>query len=163
MLTIYTDGACEPNPGIGAYAYVVLEYGVPLVSGYGSYRHTTNNRMELMAVLEALKFIALPTEINLYSDSKYVVNAFEKGWLKNWQRRNWLRATGEPVLNEDLWREIDKEVSRHDVRFIWIRGHDGNHWNEQVDQMAQSQLGVDMLVDTAYEELAKGASDGLSA
>ena len=135
-VNIYTDGACKGNPGAGGWA-AILE-----CDGYekelcGGEKSTTNNRMELTAAIEGLKALNKPCRVVLYSDSQYLVNAINKGWLESWKSKGWRKADKSPVLNEDLWRLLDALLSKYDVEFIWVRGHDGHAYNERCDALAR--------------------------
>lgn len=153
-VTIYTDGSSKGNPGPGGYGAVLIssDHRKELSAGF---RLTTNNRMELLAVIEGLKALKSPCKVDLYSDSKYVVDAFNKGWLRSWQKNGWKKKDKKPVLNPDLWKMVvalikDKE---HQVRFIWVKGHANNPENERCDQLAvKAAEGTNQLVDTEYEK-----------
>ena len=133
-VTIYTDGACSGNPGPGGWA-AVLRYGELLRELSGGEAQTTNNRMELLAAIEALKALKEPCEVDLYTDSQYLVNAINKGWLVSWKAKNWRRKDGE-LKNPDLWQELDRLLSVHKVSFHWVRGHADNEWNNRCDALA---------------------------
>ncbi len=135
LVTVYTDGACSGNPGPGGYcAILVYEGREKCVSGGEA--NTTNNRMELMAVIAALSALKEPCEVDIVSDSKYVVDAIEKGWLRSWMAKGWKKADRKPVLNVDLWQRLAELLSRHRVGFTWIRGHAGHPYNERCDAIA---------------------------
>ena len=135
QVTIYTDGACSGNPGPGGYCAILVYMGKErLVSG--GEKNTTNNRMELRAVLEGLSALKEPCEVEIVSDSKYVVDALEKGWLKSWVARGWRKADRSPVLNDDLWKKLVELLECHKVGFTWIRGHAGHPYNERCDRVA---------------------------
>ena len=134
-IAIHTDGACLGNPGPGGYG-VVLRYGEARRELSGGYRLTTNNRMELMAVIKALEALNRPCPVILHSDSRYVVDAIEKGWAKKWQANGWRRNQREPALNPDLWQTLLELCARHQVQFRWVRGHAGNPENERCDHLA---------------------------
>ena len=134
---IYTDGGCEPNPGIGGWAAVLLA-GSHCREITGGCRDTTNNRMELTAAIEALTALKRPCRVQLHSDSKYVIQGITS-WIHNWKRKNWMRGN-QPVLNADLWRQLDTLCSRHAVQWNWVQGHSGNYYNERCDQLAQSAI-----------------------
>ena len=134
-ITIYTDGACSGNPGPGGYA-AVLKCGAHRKEVSGGYRCTTNNRMELMACIEALKRLRNPSDVILYSDSRYVVDAMTKGWARRWREKGWRKSGNERALNPDLWEELLKLCERHRVEFRWLRGHDGDEENELCDLLA---------------------------
>ena len=154
---IYTDGAARGNPdGPGGYG-VVLHYidqtGVlherTLSAGY---KRTTNNRMELMAAIAGLEALNRPCEVELYSDSKYLTDAFNQGWIQNWVRNNWKRGKSGPVKNIDLWQRLLKAKQPHNVTFIWVRGHAGHPQNERCDQLATSAAdGTGLLTDEGAE------------
>ncbi len=133
-MTIYTDGACSGNPGPGGWA-AILRYGETEKELSGGEAHTTNNRMELTAVLRGLGALKEPCEVTLFSDSTYVVSAIEKGWLENWQKKNWRTKSG-PVKNPELWQELLPLLSRHSVRFVWVKGHAENEYNNRCDALA---------------------------
>lgn len=134
-VNIYTDGACSGNPGPGGWG-AVLEYGGREKHISGGEASTTNNRMELTAVITALEMLKESCEVTLTSDSKYVVDAIEKGWLESWQKKNWKKSDGKPALNVDLWQRLVPLLSRHNITFVWIKGHDGHPYNELCDAMA---------------------------
>ncbi|PKM62822.1 MAG: ribonuclease HI [Firmicutes bacterium HGW-Firmicutes-21] len=134
-VNIYTDGACRGNPGAGGYG-TILEYDgneKELSAGFPS---TTNNRMELTAAIVGLEALKQPCEVTLYSDSKYLVDAIQKGWLKSWQAKSWRKSDSKPVLNIDLWERIIPLLEKHRVNFVWIKGHDGHPYNERCDILA---------------------------
>jgi ribonuclease HI len=151
-LIIYTDGAARGNPGPGGYG-AILQYGGKMKEISGGYRHTTNNRMELMAVIEALK--ALNREglnITIYSDSQYVVKAVQEGWLKNWIATNFKGGK----KNRDLWMQFAELASKHTIRFKWVRGHADNIHNNRCDELATAAAdGKNLLIDTEFEDLRK--------
>lgn len=132
---IYTDGACKGNPGEGGWS-AILVFGGREKELFGGERKTTNNRMELTAAIEGLKALKEQCNVNLYSDSQYLVNAINKGWLENWKKKGWRKADKSAVLNDDLWKELDKLLFFHNVEFIWVRGHDGHEYNERCDELA---------------------------
>lgn len=154
QVKIYTDGAARGNPdGPGGYG-AVLEYVDPkgtlhtkeLSQGY---KKTTNNRMELMAVIVALEALNRPCEVELYSDSKYVVDAFNQHWIDSWLKKGWKRGKNEPVKNADLWKRLLKAKESHQVTFIWVKGHDGHPQNERCDTLATIAAdGNDLIDDT---------------
>ena len=141
---IYTDGSARGNPnGPGGYG-TVLSYtdakGQVHTGEYSQgYVKTTNNRMELTAVLTALRLLKEPCIVELYSDSKYVVDAIDKGWLYGWQKKDWIKADKKPVLNVDLWQQLLPELKRHDVRLHWVKGHAENEKNNRCDQLAVAE------------------------
>ncbi len=132
---IYTDGACSGNPGPGGWGCVLL-YGEHRKEMSGGEKETTNNRMELMAAIRALETLKAPCRVDLYSDSAYLVNAFEQGWLNNWVRRNWIKSDKKPVENVDLWKRILALVSIHEVVFHKVKGHASNKENNRCDELA---------------------------
>jgi ribonuclease HI len=131
-----TDGSCLGNPGPGGWAFI-LKYGDRVRRESGHEDHTTNGRMELMAVIKALEALKEPCQVQLYSDAQYVVKGINE-WLAMWKRRNWRKSNKTKVENMDLWQKIDALLQIHTVEAIWVRGHDGNPLNEEVDCMAQS-------------------------
>ena len=153
LVKVYTDGAARGNPdGPGGYG-AVLEY----VDGKGQlhtkelsqgYTKTTNNRMELMAVIAGLEALDLPCTVEVYSDSQYVVNAFNQHWVDGWIKKGWKRGKNEPVKNVDLWKRLLEVKSRHQVTFHWVKGHDGHPQNERCDQLATTAAdGNELIVD----------------
>ena len=137
-ITIYTDGACSGNPGPGGWG-AILEWQGHQKELSGGEAQTTNNRMELTAVLTALAILKEPCIVELYSDSKYVVDAIEKGWLYGWQKKGWIKADKKPVLNVDLWQRLLPELARHDVHLHWVKGHAENEKNNRCDQLAVAE------------------------
>ena len=145
---IYTDGACSGNPGSGGYGAVMLYNGARKELSEG-YRLTTNNRMELLAVIKALEALKERCRINLYSDSKYVVDAVTKGWAKKWQANGWKKADKSRALNTDLWERLLALLDYHDVTFLWVKGHADN---ERCDFLARSAIESGNLIeDKNYE------------
>ena len=136
---LYTDGACSGNPGAGGYG-VVLIYGSHTKELSGAYRETTNNRMELMAVIQGLAALKKPCLVNLYSDSRYIVDAMNKGWVKRWKSNNWMRNKNEPAKNIDLWKQILELAGQHRVRWNWVKGHASNTYNNRCDQLAREAI-----------------------
>jgi len=134
-VTIHTDGACLGNPGPGGYG-VVMDFGERKQELSAGYRLTTNNRMELLAVIEALRALSGPCTVTLITDSRYVHDAIEKRWLAGWQKKGWVNAAKQPVKNQDLWRLLLPLLAAHTVRFSWVRGHTGNPDNERCDALA---------------------------
>lgn len=134
-VTIYTDGACSGNPGPGGYGTVLI-YNGSRKELSGGFRNTTNNRMEITAVIKGLEALKQPCSVTVYSDSKYVVDAFEKGWLNNWQKNNWRKSNKEKVLNIDLWQRLLELMQTHQVRFQWVKGHHENAENNRCDELA---------------------------
>lgn len=135
---IFTDGACKRNPGPGGWA-AILRFGEHEKEISGGDINTTNNRMEITAVIMALKLLKEPCEITLYSDSQYVCNAIKLGWAREWKANNWMRNSKDPALNSDLWEMILQEISKHKVTTIWVKGHAGHPENERCDKLATKQ------------------------
>ena len=132
---IYTDGACRGNPGRGGWG-AILVYGGVEKELSGGERETTNNRMELTAVISALKALREPCEVTLTSDSKYVIDAVTKGWAVSWRAKGWRKADKSPALNVDLWEVLLGLLERHEVTFVWVHGHTGHPYNERCDVLA---------------------------
>ena len=137
-VNVYTDGACSGNPGKGGYCAILI-YGdiEKIVSGFED--NTTNNRMELLAAIMGLKTLKEPCKVNLYSDSQYLINAFNEGWLNSWQQNNWKNSNKKEVKNVDLWKEIIDLTNIHDVTFIKVKGHSDNEYNNRCDKIAVQQ------------------------
>ena len=135
---IFTDGACSGNPGPGGWGAILRYNGVEKELSGGE-RETTNNRMELSAVIFALSALKEPCEVTLYSDSQYVCNALTKGWAKKWQSQGWMRTKKEPALNPDLWEKLLKLCDIHQIEIIWVKGHAGHPENERCDRLAVAQ------------------------
>ena len=135
---IYTDGACSGNPGKGGWG-AVLVYGERKKELSAGAENTTNNRMELTAVIEALKALRVPCRVTLTTDSKYVCDAINKNWLYSWKSNGWKKADKKPALNVDLWEELLPLLEKHEVEFIWVKGHSGHPYNERCDEMAVSE------------------------
>ncbi len=154
QVKIYTDGAARGNPdGPGGYGavleYVDLKGTLHTKELSQGYKKTTNNRMELMAVIVALEALNRPCEVELYSDSKYVVDAFNQHWIDSWLKKGWKRGKNEPVKNADLWKRLLKAKEPHQVTFIWVKGHDGHPQNERCDTLATTAAdGNDLSDDT---------------
>lgn len=150
-ITIYTDGACAGNPGPGGYGAVVIqEEGRSEISS--GYRKTTNNRMEMMAVIESLKALKGRRAVTVYSDSRYVVDAINRGWARKWRANDWMRNKREPALNPDLWEEMLRQIDRHDVEMRWVKGHAGNDGNERADALAvEASEGRNLAIDHGFE------------
>ncbi len=135
-VTIYTDGACKGNPGPGGWG-VLLKSGTVEKELFGGERLTTNNRMEMMAVIQALKALKRPCKVSLHVDSKYVLQGITE-WLPGWKAKGWKTASKQPVKNVDLWQELDALVqgSGHEIQWVWVKGHDGDPGNERADALA---------------------------
>ena len=138
-VTIYTDGACSGNPGPGGWGAVLMHNdNIKEISGYN--KNTTNNIMEITAVIEALKLLKYECEVEIYSDSAYVVNAFKQKWIENWKKNNWKTSNKEDVKNKELWEKLDRLVSMHKVKFIKVKGHSDNEWNNRCDELATGEI-----------------------
>lgn len=137
-VTIYTDGACSGNPGPGGWG-AILMLGENRKEISGGSENTTNNIMELTAVIEALKILKRPCKVNIYSDSAYVVNAFLQKWIYGWMKKGWKTAGGDPVKNKELWQELYSLTKTHDVTFIKVKGHADNEFNNRCDEMAVAE------------------------
>lgn len=135
-VTIYTDGACSGNPGPGGWGAILL-YKEQTKELSGFEQETTNNRMELKAVIEAVRALKAPCEISVHTDSAYVCNAFRQGWLDNWSRNGWKTASKKPVENQDLWRALLDALQEHDYAFIKVKGHSDNSFNNRCDELAR--------------------------
>lgn len=150
-ITIYTDGYCKPNPGVGGYG-AVLTYDEHENELMGGYRNTTNNRMELLAPIIALKALKEGCRVTVYSDSKYVVDAVSKGWAQKWRSKGWKRNRKERAINPDLWEQLLAEIERHDVEFRWVKGHAGHPGNERADRLSEEGARLpELLIDEVYE------------
>ncbi len=149
---IYTDGACTGNPGKGGFGAVLVYNGQEKRISKG-FRKTTNNRMELMAAIEALRLLKEPCTVDLYSDSKYLTDAINQGWLSSWVKNNWKKADKKKVLNPDLWQSLLELTTKHDVTFIWVKGHAGHKYNEICDEMAvKAYTDSPTEIDAEYEK-----------
>ncbi|NOQ65131.1 MAG: ribonuclease HI [Methyloprofundus sp.] len=140
-IEIYTDGACRGNPGPGGWG-VWLKSADNEKELFGGEKDTTNNRMELMAAIQALETLNQPCQIKLYSDSKYVLQGITE-WMDNWKKRGWKTAAKKPVKNVDLWQRLDAAMQRHEVDWTWVKGHSGNKGNDKADELANQ--GIDNL------------------
>lgn len=132
---IYTDGACSGNPGKGGWAAVLVYKGTEKEISGGE-KETTNNRMELTAVIEALKCLKEPCNVTLTTDSKYVCDAINKRWVFSWEKNGWKKADKKPALNVDLWEQLLDILDKHNVEFVWVKGHNGHKYNERCDELA---------------------------
>ena len=138
LVEIYTDGACSGNPGRGGYGAVLLyKEHRKEISGFEA--DTTNNRMELRAVIEALRILKKSSEVKIYTDSKYVMDGITK-WIYGWKKNGWKASDKKPVKNIDLWQELDAEVAKHQTTWVWVRGHNGNYFNEVADRLAREAI-----------------------
>ncbi len=148
---MYTDGACSGNPGPGGYG-TILRYGEFEKKLSGGEAQTTNNRMELMGVITAMEALTRPCIVHVHTDSAYVVNAFNKGWIDNWKKKGWKTSGKEPVKNKDLWTRLLSALEPHKVDFIWVKGHAGDEMNERCDELATTAAdGDDLLIDPACD------------
>jgi ribonuclease HI len=141
MIDIFTDGACSGNPGPGGWGAILRKGGIEREL-FGGEALTTNNRMEMMAVIEALRALKEPVEARVHTDSQYVQKGISE-WIHGWKRRGWKTANKEPVKNEDLWREMDRLAAQHKIQWIWVKGHAGHAENERADVLARR--GVDLV------------------
>ncbi len=142
VVEIFTDGACKGNPGIGGWG-ALLQYDGRTRELSGGERLTTNNRMELLAVIRALEALTRPCEIHLHTDSQYVQKGISE-WIHSWKKRNWHTAARKPVKNDDLWKQLDQLAQQHQVKWFWVRGHSGHDGNEQADMLANR--GVESVI-----------------
>ena len=136
---IYTDGACSGNPGPGGWGAILMYKGVKKEIS-GGMKETTNNIMEVTAVIEALKCLKVESDVQVYSDSAYTVNAFNQGWIYNCMKKGWKTASGEPVKNKELWQELYNLTKKHKVEFIKVKGHSDNEFNNRCDEMAREAI-----------------------
>ena len=141
QVIIYTDGACSGNPGPGGWG-AVLKYGAHERELSGGEPSTTNNRMELLGVITALETLKEPCSVDLYSDSKYVVDSVTKGWVYGWKKKGWIKSDKKPALNVDLWEKLLPLLEKHDVTFNWVKGHAGHPENERCDRLAVAQRDI---------------------
>ena len=137
-ITIYTDGSCSPNPGFGGWAAVLI---APHHNDYrkeisGAEANSTNNQMELTAAIKGLDLLKFPCKVNLYTDSKYLQNAFNNHWLEKWQKKGWRTASGSPVLNQEFWKQLLAHAKHHEIRWHWVKGHADNEENNRCDELA---------------------------
>ena len=139
QVELYTDGACSGNPGVGGYGGILLYKGVEKEYS-GAEEETTNNRMEVRAVIEGLKLLKYPCEVEVYSDSAYTVNAFLNGWIYGWIKNGWKKADNKPVQNVDLWQELYSLTKLHEVRFHKVAGHADNPFNNRCDELARGAI-----------------------
>ena len=137
-VTIYTDGACSGNPGPGGWGAILEWNGVEKEISGGA-PETTNNRMELTGVIQALGLLKEPCVVELYSDSKYVIDALSKGWVYGWQKKGWIKSDKKPALNVDLWEQLLPLIARHEVHYHWVKGHADNPYNNRCDELAVAE------------------------
>jgi len=135
---IYTDRACRGNPRPGGWGAILVYNGVEKEL-CGGERETTNNRMELTAVIEGLKALKESCEVTLYSDSRYIIDSLQLGWVNSWRKRNWRKADGKKALNDDLWKILVEEYEKHTMTLVWVKGHNGHSYNERCDKLATSK------------------------
>lgn len=135
QVEVYTDGACSGNPGPGGWG-AILSYNGHELELSGGAAETTNNRMELTAVLRALQKLKEPCTVELYSDSKYVIDSLQKGWVWGWKKRGWIKSDKKPALNVDLWEQVLLLIQTHDVHYHWVKGHAENAYNNRCDELA---------------------------
>ncbi len=138
-VVIYTDGACSGNPGPGGWGTILMYKDIKKEISGGS-NNTTNNIMEITAVIEGLKMLKYECIVEVYSDSAYVVNAFNQGWIYNWQKNNWKTSGKEPVKNKELWEELYSLTKKHEVTFIKVKGHADNPYNNRCDELARNAI-----------------------
>ena len=139
-LEIYTDGACLGNPGPGGWAALIIDNNQEKILS-GNNEMTTNNRMELLAVIKALETINHHLEITIYTDSKYVINGITS-WIKNWKTNDWKSSSKTPVKNIDLWKILDVNSQKQNIKWVWVKGHSGNNYNDKVDKIARNQAEI---------------------
>ncbi len=139
-LEIYTDGACLGNPGPGGWAALIIDNNQERILS-GNNEMTTNNRMELLAVIKALETINHHLEITIYTDSKYVINGITS-WIKNWKNNDWKSSNKTPVKNIDLWKILDVNSQKQNIKWVWVKGHSGNNYNDKVDKIARNQAEI---------------------
>ena len=140
-LDIYTDGSCFGNPGPGGWAFIIKDKNGKILEFAGSENHTTNNKMELTAVIKALLYIKKNTILNIYTDSKYVKEGITN-WINKWKLNGWKTANKKDVKNSDLWKELNEKIKLHDIKWFWIKGHNENILNERVDVLAKKAIKI---------------------
>ena len=138
-IMMYTDGACSGNPGAGGYGCILVYNGKEKIISGGE-GDTTNNRMELTAVIKGLEALKEPCSVTVTSDSKYVIDSVKLGWVYGWKKKGWKKSDGKPALNVDLWEQLLPLLERHDVTFEWIKGHNGHPYNERCDTLAVEEV-----------------------
>ncbi len=139
MISIYTDGACSGNPGVGGWGVVILENSNEPILLYGGEENTTNNRMELSAAINAISYFEERKNLEIFTDSKYVKNGIES-WIYNWKKNGWKTSNKKPVKNIDLWKKLDEEINHHFVKWNWVKGHANNKYNEKADSLARKYI-----------------------
>jgi ribonuclease HI len=145
-VTIYSDGAAQPNPGKGGYGSVLM-FGHHRKELSQGYTISTNNRMELLGAIIALEALKKQSKVNLYTDSQYVVNGIEKGWARGWKSKGWKLSSGKPAKNSDLWDRLLNVIDQHEVKMHWVKGHAGDAENERCDQLAVDAANSNNLID----------------
>ena len=144
MVRIFTDGACSGNPGIGGWGVVIIIDKKEPIFLNGGERHTTNNRMELMAAIQSILFFDKKNELEIFTDSKYLKDGIES-WIQKWKINNWKTSAKKPVKNKDLWVKLDEVISRHNVKWNWVKGHANNKYNEKADSLARKYIEENIL------------------
>ena len=139
MISIYTDGACSGNPGIGGWGVVILDKTNNPKLLYGGEKETTNNRMELDAAINALLYFSKKEDLEIFTDSKYLKDGIES-WIHKWKVNGWKTASKKNVKNKDLWLQLDKQISRHNIKWHWVKGHANNEYNEKADSLARNYI-----------------------
>ena len=139
MISIYTDGACSGNPGIGGWGVVILETDKEEIFLNGGENNTTNNRMELIAAINSITYFKDRQKLELYTDSKYLKDGIQK-WIHNWKLNGWKTANKKPVKNKDLWLKLDYEINKHSIVWNWVKGHANNKYNEKADELARKYI-----------------------
>ena len=151
-ITLYSDGACSPNPGVGGYGAIAV-YKAHRKEFSKGFKSTTNNRMELLGLIEPMESLKEPCEVHAVTDSQYVANAINKGWIKGWIKKGWKTAAKKPVKNQDLWNRLIKLINKHSLTVEWVRGHDGHTENERCDILAvEAREGINLAEDKDYKE-----------
>lgn len=139
MIKVFTDGACSGNPGKGGWGVVIIQKESPVIYLNGGEENTTNNRMELLAAINAIKFFKTKQEFEIFTDSKYLKDGIET-WIYNWKKNNWKTSAKKPVKNKDLWILLDLEIIKHDVKWNWVKGHADNEHNNKADKLARKYI-----------------------
>ena len=139
MITIYTDGACSGNPGIGGWGVVILDKTGQSILLSGGEQKTTNNRMELTAAINAISYFNEKQDLEIFTDSKYLKDGIES-WIHKWKLNNWKTASKKPVKNKDLWLKLNDQISKHNIKWNWVKGHSENQYNEQADNLARKYI-----------------------
>ncbi|MCI4626522.1 MAG: ribonuclease HI [Candidatus Magnetoovum sp. WYHC-5] len=151
-VAIYSDGACFKNPGPGGYGVVLISDKGKRKELSGGFRHTTNNRMEILSAIMGLRTLKVKCRVTVYTDSRLLVDSIMKGWAKRWRKNNWMRNKDEKALNADLWEEMLTLIDKHEVTFKWIKGHAGHVENEHCDKLSkEAARGKKLPIDTGYE------------